>query len=654
MYFSDISKLKNITITTRKQQKLKHIVVLILRMLAILFIVLALAGPELKNDAKQSSDSGTITFFVDNSYSMMAEGSAGRLFENARQEALQIIEQSADNSNFIILSNNNDGNLLRLLGKEAATSELEKLEISSETKKLSDVIVMRNRILLNNNITDCETYLFSDFQVNSSDILSFPADSTNNYFFIPIQQLQNKNIYIDSCYIVSSELMTGSNVELKVWINNDSDTDYEKVPLKLSINDQQKAVAGIDIVAGSTKQVTLNFKPTESGWNTGAIEIEDFPITFDDKMHFAFNVVPHIKILIIEENRLPKNGNKDYLRKFYSSDKIFNVSTMNYRAIEFGQLSNYDLIIINELPDFSSGSIIQFKQYISNGGNLLFIPPSSEYSDEISIFLSGMNAGNLVGIDTLSTRITRLKLSNRLFSESIIKVPQNAELPTISRHYSYKFPTNSGVETLVSLLSGDDFLSKKEIGSGQLYILSVGLGNQYGDFTSQLLFSPIMHGIASKRGSEQNLYYILGEDDNIKISISNLELSETPFSLISNQSNQPVIPMQQIQNEELNLFLDNIKLQKGYYKLMLLDSVISLLAFNYNRDESEMEFYDIQQLDELCNKSKLKNASVLNVIDPNYKEVINALQKESDFWKLFIIFALSVILLEILVLRYWK
>ena len=156
MYFSDISKLKNITITTRKQQKLKHIVVLILRMLAILFIVLALAGPELKNDAKQSSDSGTITFFVDNSYSMMAEGSAGRLFENARQEALQIIEQSADNSNFIILSNNNDGNLLRLLGKEAATSELEKLEISSETKKLSDVIVMRNRILLNNNITDCE------------------------------------------------------------------------------------------------------------------------------------------------------------------------------------------------------------------------------------------------------------------------------------------------------------------------------------------------------------------------------------------------------------------------------------------------------------------------------------------------------------------
>jgi len=85
--------------------------------------------------------------------------------------------------------------------------------------------------------------------------------------------------------------MKNEVIELSVWIKNDSDTDYEKVPLRLTINDKQKAVAGIDIKAGTSKQVNLNFTVSKAGWQYGLIEIEDFPITFDDQMFFAFEVV---------------------------------------------------------------------------------------------------------------------------------------------------------------------------------------------------------------------------------------------------------------------------------------------------------------------------------------------------------------------------
>ena len=448
--------------------------------------------------------------------------------------------------------------------------------------------------------------------------------------------------------------MRGSTIELVVWIKNDSESDYEKVPLKLLINDQQKAVAGVDIAAGTTKQVVLNFTTGQSGWQTGLVEIEDYPITFDDKLFFAFNIVPHIEILKIDENTTQNKKHTDYLYNFYASDEIFNITRSQYRSIDYSKLGNYDLIILNELSNISSGPLTQFKQYLNDGGNILFIPPLPEYSDEISKFLREINAGTLVGLDTTSTRVTRLKLSNKLFSKSIIKVPQNAELPNIKQHYKYNFPTKSGVETLVSLLSGDDFLSVKKIGSGQLYVLSVGLNRDYGDFTSQLLFSPIMHGIASKRGTSNSLFYTLGKDDNISLNVGDLPNSETPISLHSMITDQSVIPIQKIKNGELNLSLDNIALNSGYYNVVLQDSSISLLAFNYNRNESDMKYYDIDQLREICINSGLKHVKILDVSDSNYKEVINALQKESDFWKLFIIFALSVILMEILVLRYWK
>ncbi|MBC8319217.1 MAG: BatA domain-containing protein [Bacteroidetes bacterium] len=650
LYFSDISRLKNITTHTRKHQKLKHLIVLLMRILAIVFIVLALSGPELKKDEPATSyRTRTVALYVDNSFSMMAEGNNGRLFENARQDAIQIIEHSTDNTNFIVISNNNNGQLNRVLGKETAVSELEKLEITSDSKKLSQVMDTRNRVLQNSELQNCDTYIFSDFQANSSDITSFPDDSTNNYFFIPFHHLQNKNIYIDSCRIDNPDLMKNKVIGLTVWIKNDSDTDYEKVPLKLMINEQQKAVAGIDIEAGTTKKVNLNFTVSQSGWHTGLIEIEDFPITFDDRMYFAFNVRQFVEVLVIG----PGDNNK-YLEKFYNSDDIFNISEMNYRSIDFSLLKNINLIILNGIPDISTGLISKAKQYIKDGGNLLFIPPLPESVNEISVFLKEMNAGEVAGLDTTMTRITGLKLTNNLLSESVIKVPKNADLPIVKQHYSYRFPVTSGVETIVSLLSGDDFLSKKNIGSGHLYLLSAGLDNSYGNFASHLLFVPVMHGIASKSGSAQKLYYTLGEDNSIVINTGNNLTTESPFTLFSLLTQHSIIPGQQYKNGKLYLSLDNIILQNGYYNFMMFDSTLSVFAFNFNRDESEMDYFDINELTEQCKESGLKYYRILNTSDPKYTEVINALQKESDFWKLFIIFALFVILIEILILRFWK
>lgn len=648
LYFSDISRLKTIATHTRKEQKLKHLIVLLLRMLAILFIVTALAGPELKKDMLLSA-SRTIALYVDNSYSMMAEGQDGRLFESARQYALRVVEESADNVNFIILSNTNNGELNRVLSKEAATSELEKLQINSNSKKLSQEVKIRNRILKNSELQNCDTFIFSDFQNYSSDILFLPEDSSNNYTIIPFQHLQKKNIYIDTCYLNSPDLMQEKVVGLTVKIKNDSDIDYEKVPLKLLINDQQKAVAGVDLKSGTAKLVTLNFTISKPGWQYCQIEIEDFPITFDDHMYFAFEVKQHIDVLIIGQD-----NENTFLKKFYSSDDIFEISEINYQTIDFGKLKNFDLIILNEIPDISTGLASHAKQYLTEGGNLLFIPSKKETIDNNSVFLNEMNAGEVVRFDTTETRVTRLKLSNNLFSESITKVPQNADLPIVRQHYTYKFPSTSGVETLVSLLSGDDFLSKKNIGSGQLYLLSVGLDESYGNFASHLLFIPVMHGVASKGSIEQKLYYILGKNHNINLNIDNGIVTESPFSLSSPQTAHYIIPGQKYNNGKLILSLDDIELQSGFYNIMLSDSVVAAVALNLNRDESDMRYLDIDELRDLFEKSGIRYFSMINISDPKHTEIINALQKESDFWKLFIIFALSVIFIEILILRFWK
>ena len=87
---------------------------------------------------------------------------------------------------------------------------------------------------------------------------------------------------------------------------------------------------------------------------------------------------------------------------------------------------------------------------------------------------------------------------------------------------------------------------------------------------------------------------------------------------------------------------------------MLSDKQEALLGLNYNREESVMDFYSLEELEEMLNKSKLSRFSVLEMQSNSQEKFINSLENESRLWLLFIIFALLFLLSETMVLRLWK
>ena len=443
--------------------------------------------------------------------------------------------------------------------------------------------------------------------------------------------------------------MVQNTVNLSIWINNNSDFEYEKVPVRLTIDGQQKAVSAVDLPARVSKKINVNFNVTKEGWHNAMVKIEDFPIIFDDKYFFTFEAVNKINIAIVNNNNLSQN-----LINFYNSDNIFDVQNINIRSIDINNLSEFDLIILNELPDISSGMISTFINEMEEGSNILYIPPDKENIESINNFLSQVGAGSVMELDTNQTRVKGISRSDALFSESILRIPTNAELPAINQHYKYIFPTRSGIETLVSTLTGSDFLSAKDIGAGKLFILAVGLDNSYSNFGSQILFAPVMHGIASKKSSNHLPSFTLGETKAIRIVNNNYIPDESPVKIRSVLNETTIIPGQRFDNNSLTLDLSNTHPEQGYHEVTHKDSVLSLIAFNFNRKESEMVFLNNEEIEAKCLESGISKFVILDDEQPEFSEVINALKKESEFWKLFIIFALFTILAEVLVLRFWK
>ncbi|MCB2207921.1 MAG: BatA domain-containing protein [Bacteroidetes bacterium] len=651
LYFSNIAFLKNITTQTRKQNKLKQIIVLILRILAIVAIVLAFAEPVFKKKENVLLTPNALTaVYVDNSFSMMAEGENGRLFEEAVSNAHELVSRSARDTRFVLLSNDISHDQRRVLTKEAMLNEIEHLEISPSSRNINSIAATAATIASEKDYVTYEMYLFSDFQKNSIDIATIAKDTAAYLYMLPMVHLQKRNIYIDTCWLSDPVLIANHKITLNVRLRNSSVLDYEKIPLKLMINGQQKAVAGVDIVAGGFEVVTMNFTARQAGWHYASLEIEDFPITFDDQFYFAFHVKKQVNVLEIADEAATGD-----LSIFYGSDSLFHYTKMDYRRVKYDEIYNYNLIILNSLPSISSGLTGQLQKFTEAGGNLMFIPNEDVDVKEENSLLAAFGAGSIQKFDPRESRVSGIKNETLLFRESIHKVPDNADLPVVFSHFQYRYHINSGVESLVSLLNGDDFLATKKTGNGRLYMLAVPLKKTFSNFASHPLFVPVMYGAAVEGDAHAALFHTIGKDE--KISLNQLdkvpEMDQT-FSIKKYENEYIFIPEQQIMNNGLMLDMHEGIETDGFYELTWDEKPEYVFAFNYDRAESQLDFYTEDELREQIESEELNRIQVLSAGHTGYLEMLNTVENESQLWKLFIIFALLMLLAETLVLRFWK
>ncbi|MBQ8045424.1 MAG: BatA domain-containing protein, partial [Bacteroidales bacterium] len=79
VYFSNVELLRQLESETQKQSKLKQLLVLALRIMCIIFIVLAFAQPIIPTDKSRAIAVGNqyVSVYIDNSFSMEATTADG-------------------------------------------------------------------------------------------------------------------------------------------------------------------------------------------------------------------------------------------------------------------------------------------------------------------------------------------------------------------------------------------------------------------------------------------------------------------------------------------------------------------------------------------------------------------------------------------------
>ncbi len=647
VYFTNVKFLREVKEETSSRSRLKHLLVLLSRIMALVGLVLAFAQPFIpQKDAEVKKGKKAVSLFVDNSYSMSSMSQDVPLLDKAKQRAREIIDAYSVEDEFQLITNDFEGRHQRLVSKEDALSLVDEIRITPAVKELSKAISRQKQAL---SLADGENkaiYIISDFQKNITDITEKDlTDTTVAVTLIPLQSVQKRNVSIDTCWFEAPVQMMNQTNSLIVKVRNLSDEDVDDVRLTLSLDNQVKPLGNLSVKAQSEAYDTVNVTILRTGWHESRLSITDFPVQFDDDYFFTFHVADKIRVLAINQS-----GTDKYLNAVFGENAYFQVENQSSGRLDYSKFKDYQLIVATDLKNISSGLTAELKQFAENGGNVLVFPPVGANISSYKSFGNAFQANELEAYETKDRSVSYINISEYTFNDVFERVNNNIKLPETKGNYKMTRFASRGEEVILRYRDGSTYLGKYKTGKGNLFLCSAPLDVKVNNLVRNgEIFVPMLYRLSISSGKQDKIAYMIGRD-NVLEADNRATDAETVFKLKG--SKEEFIPEQKSVGQKAILTVDNTIKDAGFYDLFLeKDKTLAKYAFNYDRKESRLEYLNETDLETLVGEQA---DVILSGADTNFTELIGERSRGIILWKWCLIVALLFLLIEILLLRFWK
>ncbi|NER16499.1 BatA domain-containing protein [Spongiivirga citrea] len=608
--FTNVQFLKEVTAQTRKSSQLKKWLVLLTRLLALAFLIIAFAQPFIANKAALNNKKNQI-IYLDNSFSMQAKGANGPLYDQAVQQLLQTIPEEE-----IITLFTNTTTFKDVTTKDIR-DQLLKRDFSNGQLNFNQVVSKGQALFNNANVGANNIVVISDFQQDDIGIQQ-QKDSTFQLDLVQLKAVNNNNIALDTVYISESN---ANDFRISVGISNQGDAIAD-IPISLYDGDDLLAKTAVSI--SSDGQETAEFVIPINKKIQGKISIEDANIPFDNELFFSINEPQKIKVLAINE------ADDSFLKRIYTEDEFVLQSTA-FEQLNYNVITDQNLIVLNELTQIPLSLNTALKQFTDEGGTLIVIPSQDINLNSYNTFLQELASGPLLNLKQQSRKITEIVFDHPFMQGIFDKRVSNFQYPTVNTHYGF-----SSTNGLLQYDNKTAFLA--ELGtSGFLFTASLSVEN--GNFKNAPLIAPIFYKMGKQSLQLPSLYYTVGADNSYDVQAA---IAQDQIIALSNE-NINLIPLQRVYTNRVEINTTDKPDLSGRYQLTNNNITLQEVSYNYDRKESKLQYHVLD-----------KNAfSISNSVSETLQEIQNKYEVNA-LWKWFAIFAALCLLLEMIILKYYK
>jgi hypothetical protein len=609
--FTNVRFLKKISRQTRQSSRIKKWLVLASRLLAMAFLIFAFAQPYLPASSAAFESSNTLVY-LDNSFSMQAAGPKGQLLPAAIQSLLESLPKG---ENLNLLTNNEE-----YLDTDAAEIRniLQDLNFSATPFEFKNLKLKAERFFQQNPADQQELLILSDFQQNSG----FPAkpDAENfNYRLIPYQPKNISNISLDSAFIAERNL---ENIILNVQLSTSANRE-DQIPVSLMAGEELLGKSAVKFNENNKAEVvfTLPNNPV----NNGRIEIEDNGLQYDNELFFSISKIAKIKTALVSEN------SNSFLKRIYTEPE-FDLEVFPFSGIDYNQLSDSQLIILDEMQEISPSLSTILQKRMNEGAIVVLIPSINAEINSYNAFLRNSGAPTFEAFQDQERNITNIGFDHPLYASVFEEQVDNFEYPTVQSYYTLNRPGSP----VLQFQDNAPFLTQ----SDRLFIFTSALGSKIANFQQSPLVVPTFYNMGRMALQSRKIYYEIAENNIIDIAVT----SENDEVVHITSEEENFIPQQQSFSEKIQINTSEMPAAAGNYQIEYKNENVGRLSYNYDRRESELKYLDPGNLENVQIYANIKE----------YFESTNAARQITALWKWFVIFALLFLIVEMLLLKYLK
>ncbi|MBN2201487.1 BatA domain-containing protein [bacterium] len=647
--FSHLRFLRAVQERKARSFKLRRFLLLLLRVLAVAFLVLAFSRPFIPS-GRASASKGVSAWVVDRSASLMAEDAWAVL----RGHAARLAGLSSAGESVALEWTPRSGlSGDSLMDASSAAAAIEKSDPVWSAGDAADAIRRAARRTGRMPDADPEIFLLSDGQASGFRARR-PSEDTEKWkgtlFVLPFRKAMD-NAAVTEAAVDPAPLRRDEPLRLRAVIRNFGITEVRDRMVRFFAGDGAVAQKTVDLEPGAAVMESVPVMEETAGFIRGKVQTQPDGFPQDDERFFAAFHRPVSRILLVGGRPADLSRFRAALEPRPDSPSRFLTELRTPDQAWAPSLGKSDAVFFVNCPLRSAADGSALRRFIESGGGALFVPgPDSDLGRWNALLFTAVWGDSLVQAGVSGAGSGYLTLGPPDPDEPLLA---GVFEPGWTPRRPPKFfrtvrPAAGGRRAPLRFTDGRPFLSEWPLGRGTLIVLSGGTDPDWSDFATSPLFpaiavrcgqvlSALRDGAAGRALTGDSLVFFSGPAG----SGGRFQV-ETP-------SGERVSVLPRLSGGKLRAVLKTAD-RPGLYRFFRDDSLEAVTAVNLDPAES-----DFRTIDEAGLKKLLPAARIvmLNAKEP-LEDQIRTRRRGRELWREMLLLALICLVAETVVSAVWK
>ena len=511
-----------------RQQKIRRLLLLLLRMAACALLAVIFARPFVR-DQNESFFTGTqpeaVAILVDTSYSM---GYGNRL-ALARRRAAEVVNTLQTGDQVALLTFAVQARVVRELGPDhSGLPALLDTGINSTFEGTDYVEALRaaDDQLSGADFDKRTLYLVSDFQQSGWNPRSagWKLSPGVQLRLIDVGDDQDGNTAVTGVEIPAALSVENRTLDVVVRVRNYGQAPVrDELTLRVNGNAVEKRLVDIAPHAGRLENFRHTFEPAT---NTGEVILGDDELPVDNRFYFTVNAPSPVRVLCLEERRRPNRPSEAvyYLSQALSlrQDPPVVVDVRSPRAMPEVDPAQYDVVISSNLSVLPRSAKTRLTDYVRSGGSLIIALNSAVSPDIFHSSFGELLPGRIESLSSPDAPRDRYRLLTGVnYQHPVFQPfsgPRHGDFGTVRFYRTARFDPDSSSSVPARFDDGSAAVAEKSLGNGRTFLVLTTFDLSWTDFPIREVFVPFLYesidylaSRGSMHGRGTDLYRLAGE-----------------------------------------------------------------------------------------------------------------------------------------------